>query len=111
MDLRWGGYRALAFTSLRSEGPFLLQTRGGSLIQDRFPELIAAAGAQLPPGPVLDGELLVLNGAGVMDFGALQQRAAASAPRTVRTLAQAHPAFTHRSHPKTAARLAMPPRY
>ncbi|MEU6628450.1 ATP-dependent DNA ligase [Streptomyces parvus] len=93
IDLKWDGYRALAFTSLRSETPFLLQTRGGSLIQDRFPELIAAADAQLPPGLVLDGELLVLNGAGVMDFGALQRRAAASAPRTVRTLAQAYPAY------------------
>ncbi|MEV7657902.1 hypothetical protein AB0O39_27505 [Streptomyces anulatus] len=73
MDLKWDGYRALAFTSSRPGGVFLMETRGGGLIQDRFPELIEAA-AQLPLGLVLDGELLVLNGAGVMDFGALQRR-------------------------------------
>ncbi|MGW4249981.1 ATP-dependent DNA ligase [Streptomyces californicus] len=47
----------------------------------------------MPSGLVLDGELLVLNSDGVMDFGALQRRAAATAPRTVRTLARAYPAY------------------
>ncbi|MFH9201301.1 hypothetical protein ACH4KO_29185 [Streptomyces anulatus] len=92
LDLKWDGYRALAFTSSRPGGVFLMQTRRGGLIQDRFPELLEAA-AQLPPGLVLDGELLVLNGAGVMDLGALQRRAASTAPWTVRMLAQAHPAY------------------
>lgn len=93
MDLKWDGYRVLAFTSVRPGGPFLLQSRKGPLIQDRFPDLVAAAAAQLPPGLVLDGELLVLRGDGVMDFGALQRRAAAAAPRTVQTLAKAFPAY------------------
>ncbi|WP_327260259.1 hypothetical protein OG444_01175 [Streptomyces sp. NBC_01232] len=36
-----------------------MQTRRGSLIQDRFPDLVAAVEQQLPDGLVLDGELLV----------------------------------------------------
>lgn len=92
VDLKWDGYRALVFTPLRVGGPFLLQTRRGSLVQHRFPELMEAA-EQLPPGLILDGELLVLNSDGVMDFGALQRRAAATAPPTVRTLARASPAY------------------
>ncbi|MFZ4266603.1 ATP-dependent DNA ligase [Streptomyces arboris] len=92
MDLKWDGYRALVFTSPRPGGPFLLQTRRGALVQERFPDLVAAA-VQLPADLVLDGELLVLNSAGTMDFGALQRRAASGAPRTVRTLAQSLPAY------------------
>lgn len=92
MDLKWDGYRVLAFSPDRPGGPFLLQTRRGTLIQDRFPDLLAAA-AQLPPGLVLDGELLVLNSEGTMDFGALQRRAVTTAPRTVQTLASAYPAY------------------
>lgn len=55
----------------------MLQTRRGSLIQDRFPDLVAAA-AQLPGGLVLDGELLVWDvAAGRLSFEGLQRRAAA----------------------------------
>ncbi|MCX4966281.1 ATP-dependent DNA ligase [Streptomyces sp. NBC_00654] len=92
MDLKWDGYRAIAFSPARPDGPFLLQTRRGSLIQDRFPDLAAAA-VQLPPGLVLDGELLVLNSAGTMDFEVLQRRAVTTTPRAVQTLARAHPAY------------------
>lgn len=35
----------------------------GTLFQDRFPDLVAAA-ARLPPGLFLDGELLALTGGG-----------------------------------------------
>ncbi|WCD91311.1 DNA ligase (plasmid) [Streptomyces xanthophaeus] len=55
----------------------LLQTRRGSLVQDRFPDLVAAAG-QLPGGLVLDDELLVWDTeAGQLSFEGLQRRAAA----------------------------------
>ncbi|GHI82863.1 hypothetical protein [Streptomyces xanthophaeus] len=61
-DLAYGqkfdGRRALLFTPAEAGGPVVLQTRRGSLVQDRFPDLVAAAG-QLPGGLVLDGELLV----------------------------------------------------
>ncbi|MFF9135537.1 hypothetical protein ACF1AY_35275 [Streptomyces sp. NPDC014776] len=46
---KFDGYRALLFT-----GPVRLQSRRGSLIQARFPELVDAA-AGLPEGLVLDG--------------------------------------------------------
>ncbi|MEV7729166.1 hypothetical protein AB0P15_31220 [Streptomyces sp. NPDC087917] len=56
----------------------LLQSRRGSVIQDRFPDLVAAADAQLPAGLVLDGELLVWDPIeGRLSFEALQRRAAA----------------------------------
>ncbi|MEV4189939.1 ATP-dependent DNA ligase, partial [Streptomyces toxytricini] len=58
----------------------LVQTRRGSLVQDRWPDLVAAAVQQLPHGLVLDGELLVGDAeAGALSFGALQRRAAARA--------------------------------
>ncbi|MFI7087688.1 hypothetical protein ACIBUR_29340 [Streptomyces anulatus] len=92
MELKWDGYRVILFTPSRPGGPLLLQTRKGALVQDRFPDLVAAA-SQLPPGLVLDGELLALTGDGSMDFGALQRRAASGVPRTVQALAKAFPAY------------------
>ncbi|MEU9005269.1 hypothetical protein [Streptomyces sp. NPDC048551] len=69
----------LLLTRAGPGGRVLLQTRRGSLIQDRFPDLVAAAG-QLPGGLVLDGELLVWDTeAGRLSFEALQRRAAAGA--------------------------------
>ncbi|MFB7268459.1 ATP-dependent DNA ligase, partial [Streptomyces nojiriensis] len=58
----------------------LVQTRGGALVQDRWPDLVAAAESQLPAGLVLDGELVVRDtGAERLSFEALQRRAATSA--------------------------------
>ncbi|MFE5534767.1 hypothetical protein [Streptomyces sp. NPDC056492] len=69
-----------AFTPPALGGGILIQTRRGSLMQDRFPDLVAAASEQLPPGLVLDGELLVWDPeAGGLPFEALQRRAAARA--------------------------------
>lgn len=73
------GHRALVFTAGGPGGRVLVQTRCGSLVQDRWPDLVAAAD-QLPHGLVLDGELLVWDAeAGRLSFEALQRRAAASA--------------------------------
>ncbi|GAA2656465.1 MULTISPECIES: ATP-dependent DNA ligase [Streptomyces] len=57
-EQKFDGHRAILFTPATSGGRLLLQTRRGSLVQDRFPDLVAAAG-QLPEGLVLDGELVV----------------------------------------------------
>ncbi|MFE5560255.1 ATP-dependent DNA ligase [Streptomyces sp. NPDC056544] len=74
------GHRALLFTPPEPGGRVLLQTRRGSLIHDRFPDLVAAAVQQLPSGLVLDGELVVWDpDAGALSFEALQRRAAARA--------------------------------
>ncbi|MGW2987467.1 hypothetical protein [Streptomyces goshikiensis] len=76
----------------------LLQTRRGSLIQGRFPDLAAAAVERLPNGLVLAGELLVWDPAeGRLSFEALQRRAAARARDAPARAAQAPVYFvTHR---------------
>ncbi|MGW0402100.1 ATP-dependent DNA ligase [Streptomyces sp. NPDC003002] len=82
----------MLFTSAGPEGRLLLQARRGSLIQDRFPDLVAAA-EQLPQGLVLDGELVVWDTAtGRLSFEALQRRAAARGC-TATALAAKSPAF------------------
>ncbi|GGS29386.1 hypothetical protein Snoj_25730 [Streptomyces nojiriensis] len=75
-----GGHWALLFTAAGPGGTVLVQTRGGALVQDRWPDLVAAAESQLPHGLVLDGELVVRDtGAERLSFEALQCRAATSA--------------------------------
>ncbi|MGW6883057.1 hypothetical protein ACWGEU_22630 [Streptomyces goshikiensis] len=56
-EQKFDGHRAILFTPTGPGGWLLLQTRRGSLVQDRFPDLVAAA-EQLPDGLVLDGELV-----------------------------------------------------
>ncbi|MCY0927910.1 hypothetical protein OTB20_17160 [Streptomyces sp. H27-H1] len=76
-EQKFDGHRALVFTPAGPGGRVLVQSRRGSLIQDRFPDLAAAA-AQLPGALVLDGELLVWDvEAGHLSFEGLQRRAAA----------------------------------
>ncbi|MGW7316159.1 ATP-dependent DNA ligase [Streptomyces sp. NPDC054865] len=91
-EQKFDGHRALVFTPAGPGGKALVQTRRGSLIQDRFPDLVAAA-EQLPDGLVLDGELLVWDPqVGRLSFEALQRRAAARG-RTAPTLASRWPAY------------------
>ncbi|MET9694717.1 hypothetical protein ABZY81_41040 [Streptomyces sp. NPDC006514] len=86
------GHRALLFTAPAPGRGVLIQTRRGSLVQDRFPDLVAAGVEQLPPGLVLDGELLVWDPeADALSFEALQRRAATRA-RGARTMAARWPA-------------------
>ena len=42
-ELKYDGYRALIFTPARRGEPVLIQSRRGSMLQDRFPDLVAAA--------------------------------------------------------------------
>ncbi|MFE1558891.1 hypothetical protein ACFW6V_28405 [Streptomyces sp. NPDC058734] len=87
------GHRTILFTQAGPGGRVLLQTRRGSLVQDRWPDLVAAAEAQLPGGLVLDGELVVWDTeAGRLSFEALQRRAAARARGAAR-LAARWPAY------------------
>ncbi|MFJ9703366.1 ATP-dependent DNA ligase [Streptomyces fradiae] len=86
---KFDGYRALVFTPWPAPGPLLVQSRRGSLLQSRFPDLVDAA-AELPDGLVLDGELVVWV-EGRMSFEALQRRAV-SGGRTAARLAQEMPA-------------------
>lgn len=69
-EWKWDGIRAQLIR--RGEG-WHLWSRGEELITDRFPDLGPAALA-LPPGTVLDGELLAWAGDGPLTFAALQKR-------------------------------------
>ncbi|MFJ5548704.1 hypothetical protein [Streptomyces sp. NPDC093225] len=92
-EQKFDGHRALLFTPTTPGGQVLVQTRRGALVQDRWPDLVAAAEQQLPPGLVLDGELLVWDvEAGRLSFEGLQRRAVARA-RGASALTAAWPAY------------------
>ncbi|MGW7063569.1 ATP-dependent DNA ligase [Streptomyces sp. NPDC054904] len=82
----------LVFTPDGPGGRVLLQTRRGVLVQDEFPDLVAAA-SRLPDGLVLDGEVLAWDvEAEALSFEGLQRRAAARA-RTAPALVARLPAL------------------
>jgi DNA ligase-1 len=70
IEWKWDGIRAQL---LRRHGCVFLWSRGEELITDRFPE-IAAAGALLPEGCVLDGELLAWKNGAPLPFASMQRR-------------------------------------
>ncbi|MGW1769393.1 ATP-dependent DNA ligase [Streptomyces sp. NPDC002073] len=91
-EQKFDGHRAIVFTPSGPGGAVVVQTRRGALVQDRWPDLVAAA-EQLPPGLVLDGELLVWDvAAGALSFEGLQRRAAARA-RGAAALVSSLPVF------------------
>ncbi|GIV83177.1 MAG: ATP-dependent DNA ligase [Candidatus Roseilinea sp.] len=70
VEWKWDGIRAQL---IRRRGQTFLWSRGEELITARFPE-IAAIGAALPDGVVLDGEILPFKDGRVLPFGRLQTR-------------------------------------
>jgi len=69
-EWKWDGIRAQVVVR---DGGVAVWTRGEDLATDAFPE-IAAAAAPLPPGTVLDGELLAARGTRLLPFATLQRR-------------------------------------
>lgn len=70
---KWDGMRVVAI----ADGPAtVLRARHAGDVTLAFPEVVAAVAVQVPPGTVLDGELVVRRG-GAVDFDALQHRLAA----------------------------------
>ncbi|MCS6810690.1 MAG: ATP-dependent DNA ligase [Tepidimonas sp.] len=69
VEWKWDGIRA----QLIRRGAQALWTRGEELVTDRFPEL-AALIARLPPGTVLDGEIVVWRDGRPQPFALMQQR-------------------------------------
>lgn len=67
---KWDGFRALAF---RHDTSLLLQSRDLKPLNRYFPEVERALLEQLPPGSILDGEIVIATPRG-LDFDALQQR-------------------------------------
>jgi DNA ligase-1 len=72
IEWKWDGIRAQI---IRRQGKVALWSRGDELISGAFPELIHA-GAKLPEGTVLDGEILAWNEGATRPrtFAALQRR-------------------------------------
>jgi len=76
-EWKWDGMRAQI---VRRGDDITLWSRGEELVNDAFPEIVAAA-ASLPEGSVLDGELLAVERAGsapglcLQGFAALSKRA------------------------------------
>ncbi len=70
VEWKWDGIRAQL---IKRMGEVLLWSRGDELITDRFPEIVTA-GASLPDGTVLDGEVLAWWGEKPLPFGSLQKR-------------------------------------
>ena len=68
---KWDGFRALLY---RDADRVHLMSRNGRPLTDSFPEIVRAAQATLPTRVVLDGELVVCDAAGVLDFEALLHR-------------------------------------
>jgi DNA ligase 1 len=69
-EWKWDGIRAQL---IHRAGQVFLWSRGEELITERFPE-IAEAAAHLPPGTVLDGEVLAFEDGTPRPFADLQRR-------------------------------------
>jgi DNA ligase-1 len=69
-EWKWDGIRSQL---IHRAGQTFLWSRGEELITDRFPE-IAAIGAFLPDGVVIDGEVLPWKEGAVLPFAQLQRR-------------------------------------
>ena len=84
---KWDGYRLVV---VRTDGSTRVWSKQGRDLTDRFPDVVAAAVAQVPAGTVLDGEVVIWNGSR-LDFGLLQARMVTPVGR-IPTIAAAHPA-------------------
>ncbi|HYE18381.1 MAG TPA: hypothetical protein VEA69_08045 [Tepidisphaeraceae bacterium] len=87
-EVKWDGTRALVFRD--ADGVRILNRRKVP-IGPRYPELVAAA-VRLPPGTVLDGEVVVLAPDGRPDFSGLQSREQVAGARRAAEQARLRPA-------------------
>jgi ATP-dependent DNA ligase len=70
---KWDGYRGLL--GVTRQGTPVIRSRRHTDLTPAFPDIARAAAEQLPPGSLLDGELVIWDG-DRLDFGALQKRMA-----------------------------------
>ena len=78
---KWDGFRALVFRGSGDE--VYIQSRDLRPLDRYFPELHDELAARLPPGCVLDGEIVIATPAG-LDFDALQLRLHPAASRVAK---------------------------
>jgi ATP-dependent DNA ligase len=87
---KWDGFRALVF---RGDGDDLyIQSRDLKPLDRYFPELRTTLLAALPPGCVVDGEIVIAAAHG-LDFDALQQRVHPAASRIAKLAAETPASF------------------
>ncbi|MGV0835752.1 ATP-dependent DNA ligase [Mycolicibacterium thermoresistibile] len=86
---KWDGFRSIVF---RDGDEVELGSRNERPMTRYFPELVAAARAELPARCVIDGEIVVATGAG-LDFEALQLRLHPAATRVAMLAEQTPAAF------------------
>jgi ATP-dependent DNA ligase len=84
---KWDGFRAIVF---RGESELFIQSRDLRPLDRYFPELHEALLEKLPPGCVIDGEIVITTPQG-LDFDALQLRLHPAASRVAK-LARETPA-------------------
>lgn len=87
-EMKYDGWRASIH---RGPERASVWSRAGTDLTVRFPDVAAAITSQVPPGTVLDGELVMLAGER-LDFTGLQRRIGAS-PTTLARLVRAQPAY------------------
>jgi ATP-dependent DNA ligase len=85
-EIKWDGIRMLAFIE---EDGYRLLNRHGVNMTERYPEF--AFLATLPPGTILDGEMVVFRN-GKPDFGLVQGRDKTRSALKIRSLSLAQPA-------------------
>ena len=86
---KWDGFRALVF---RGADDVFIQSRDLRPLDRYFPDLHAVFLNQLPPGCVLDGEIVIAGPKG-LDFDALQLRLHPAASRVAKLVAEQPAAF------------------
>jgi len=86
---KWDGFRALVY---RSAGDVYIQSRDLRPLDRYFPELHQLFLERLPPGCVLDGEIVIATPAG-LDFDALQMRLHPAASRVKKLAGETPAAF------------------
>ena len=83
---KWDGFRAIVY---RGDSDLYIQSRDSKPLDRYFPELHDALLDRLPPGCVVDGEIVITTSSG-LDFDALQLRLHPAASRVAK-LAKAMP--------------------
>jgi ATP-dependent DNA ligase len=86
---KWDGFRSIVF---RGEDDVYIQSRDLKPLDRYFPELHDALIARLPPGCVVDGEIVIATDHG-LDFDALQLRLHPAASRVAKLAKECPSAF------------------
>jgi bifunctional non-homologous end joining protein LigD len=88
-ELKWDGVRSLCYVD--GPGSVRLMNRRTREMSERYPDVCACLGS-LPPGTVLDGEIIIPGADGRPDFECLQVREAARNRVSIPKLARSTPA-------------------